>query len=387
MKKITDIPTYDFKGKVAMVRVDYNVPILDGKVIDDARIRSSFKTIQFLRNQGASIILISHIENKEQASLKPVAENLVALKKEEVIDFEVIFHDQLEVALKQSKESYASIPGVHLFENLRTNSGEKENSIDFAKQLASLADVYINEAFPVCHRSHASVVALPSLLPHMAGFTLIDEIEHIEKGINPTRPFIFILGGAKFETKLPLIEKFMQKADQVIIGGALFNDILKAKGLSVGQSLVGGGDIDISHIVNNPILMMPKDVLVLSKQNQTYTKSITDIAEDESVVDIGTSLINQLEQYIIDSQNKNEEIFVLWNGPMGLYEKGYTACTKGLADLFMKTKVKGLVGGGDTSAALAENSSGSKDMYISTGGGAMIEYLLNETLPGIEALK
>ncbi len=394
MKKITDISTEELKGKIVIVRVDYNVPVLDGKVLDDARICASFQTIQFLRQHGASVILISHIENKQDPSLRPIATHLQELFDTGKIDFEVVFHADLQTALSQPKSSYGQ-EGVHLFENLRSDEGEKNNDPVFAKRLADLADMYINEAFPVCHREHASVVALPGLFPqaHMAGFTLINEIAHIEKGLHPTRPFLFLLGGAKFETKLPLIEKFLDRADKVVIGGALFNDVLKAKGYEVGKSLVSGGGVDISHVVEHPALLIPDDVQVIDitdEQKIRQNKQIDAVGHEDMIVDIGTSLVDSLKTYISDCKAEGKNVFVLWNGPMGLYEKGYTDCTKGLAELFISEGVEGLVGGGDTSAAIADIagvSASDSRMYVSTGGGAMIEYLMNETLPGIEALK
>lgn len=409
MKKITDISAEEFNQKTVLVRVDYNVPIVAGKVLDDTRIKASLKTINFLRSSGASVILISHLENKEDPSLRAVAEHLESMSKQGLIDFNIAFHADLEIALNAPRETYAKTGEVHLFENIRFNPGEKSNDIVFAQQLAALGDFYINEAFPVCHRPHASIVGIPKLLPHAAGFTLIDELEHIEKGLHPNHPFIFILGGAKFESKLPLIEKFLHKADKVVIGGALFNDVLKAKGYTVGKSLVSAGGIDISHVINHQSLIVPTEVQVVKvmsedsnadqKNNLAYEVTVSSIQDNESIVDVGLSLVQHIEDYILENQNVGKQVFVLWNGPMGLYEKGYTACTKALAELFLKYKVDGLVGGGDTSAAITESVSAlvlkeagqskstDSPLYISTGGGAMIEYLMNETLPGIEALQ
>ncbi len=409
MKKITDISAQEFNQKTVLVRVDYNVPIVSGKVLDDTRIKASFKTINFLRESGASIILLSHLENKEDPSLRAVAEHLTSMSKQRLIDFNVVFHADLEIALNASRETYAKSGEVHLFENVRFNPGEKSDDLEFAQKLAALGDFYINEAFPVCHRAHASIVGVPKLLPHAAGFTLIDELEHIEKGLHPNHPFIFILGGAKFESKLPLIEKFLHKADKVVIGGALFNDVLKAKGYTVGKSLVSVGSVDISHVINHRSLIVPTEVQVAKVvSNEEGAFHLTDLAhevvisaikDDESIVDIGLSLVQSVEDYIVECRQVGKNVFVLWNGPMGLYEKGYTNCTKALAELFLKYKVDGLVGGGDTSAAItesvsaqamkevAQSKSTDSSLYISTGGGAMIEYLMNETLPGIEALQ
>ncbi len=397
MKEIKELQSLSLVGKNVIVRVDYNLAIRDGKVLDDLRIRTSTKTIEFLRSLGAAVILISHIENKEGTGLNPVAEHIHSMHQAGTCPFDVIFHDNLAMALSKSKVDYAQAGQVHLLQNLRDNMGEEINDSAFAHSLAALGDIYINEAFPVCHRKHASVVGLPMLLPHYAGFKLIDEVHHMQKGLEAKHPFVFILGGAKFETKLPLIEKFINRSDIVVIGGALLNDILKAKGLNVGKSLVSEVPVDLSSIIASPKLLLPEEVIVKSDVSDTgTTKKITEISENDIIIDVvpkfAEALSKRLDEVSATSE-KGAKPFILWNGPLGLYESGFKEGTVSVADMILKKNVEGLVGGGDTVAAIAEcalgHTIGSEQggIYISTGGGAMIEFLMKESLPGVEVLK
>lgn len=407
MRTITELEEKDLKGKTAIVRVDYNVPIQDGKVMDDLRIKASFKTIEFLRSAGAKVILLSHIEGKGGSSLFPVAEHIKSNFVNGTYPFNIEFIGATQDAginafdFNLIKERVDAITDgdVILLENVRFDPREKTNDKSFAEALAILGDLYIGDAFSVSHREHASVVMLPEIFSdkHYAGFQIVDEIQHLKEGINPPRPFIFILGGAKFETKLPLIEKFIDKADKVVIGGALLNDIMKAKGYSVGKSLVSDKHIDLGNIISNPKLILPDDLVVENIENKArYIKTIDSVGNDEGIMDVGESLILKLKN-IFDEYSKNGQIpFVLWNGPMGNYEQGYKEGTISIVKLLIDKKIKSLLGGGDTSAAIAEGGLSSEIdnnpeiknlVYISTGGGAMIDYLINETLPGIEALK
>ncbi len=399
MREITELNGTSLRGKTAIVRVDYNVPIQDGMVMDDLRIRSSFKTIESLIFLGAKVLLISHIEGKGGMSLLPVGEHFHKKFTETSYPFDVNFIRDFDFPAIKEKIAGSAEGTVFLMENLRKNPGEKENDSEFAKSLASLGDLYIGDAFPVAHRSHASVIALPACFPnaHYAGFQIIDEVRHLEEGIHPPHPFIFILGGAKFDTKLPLIQKIASHADHIVIGGALFNDILKAKGLEIGKSLVSTTEVDLSAIANDSRLVMPDDVVVenpLSKEK--ITKSIGEVSGEDSIMDIGPSLVVKLKEIIDQAKSEGKTPFILWNGPMGNYELGYKEATISLAKLLIDEKVKALLGGGDTSAAIAEGGLSKileedpeiKNLiYLSTGGGAMIDYLINETLPGIEALK
>ena len=349
----------NLKGKKVVVRVDFNVPVADGKIIDDLRIRVAMPTIEYLKSEGAKVILISHIESVP--SLQLVAEKMGIKFVKDFMNW--------DGKIEEGE--------VVLFENLRTNPGEKANDPEFAKVLASYADIYVNDAFPVSHREHASVVGVPKLLPHYAGFQLMKEIENLSAFFNPVHPFIFILGGAKFETKLPLIEKFSNTADYIFVGGALMNDVFKAKGYEVGKSLVSKEEVDMKNIVADQRIIIPTDVVVDSGR----ACGVKEVQKDETIMDVGPASIDAFADKIKTVK------FILWNGPLGLYEKGFKDQTLKLAKLIMESGAKCAVGGGDTVAAIESLKVENPNVFISSGGGAMLEFLEEETLVGIKALE
>ena len=369
----------NIKGKRIIVRLDLNVPMQDEKVIDDLRIKKSMATLQFLHDNGARTVIISHLEGKGATTLKPVAEYL---KKYFPISF---VEDFLNKDSADSAGNALSDGEMVLFENLRVSEGEKNNDPIFSAYLASFGDIYINDAFSVSHRPHASVVGVPKLLPHFAGFNLLEEITHIQKVFHPAHPFIFILGGAKFDTKLPLIEKFLNRgennADTIFVGGALANNFYKEKGMEVGKSLVSPGDFNLKRYFDDKRVIVPSDVIV-KNANEVSSKNAADMSPEDMIMDVGAGSVKELEPII-----KNAK-FVLWNGPMGNYEEGFKDQTIEIARIIIDSGVDAAVGGGDTTAAIAslglENDS---KIFVSTGGGAMLQYLLDETLVGIEALK
>lgn len=359
----------NLSGKKVIVRVDFNVPVVDGKILDDLRIRVAQPTIEYLKEQGARVILISHIETKENPTLTPVAEKM---RLKLIKDF---MGEEGKSAVNSLQDGE-----VVLFENLRSNTGEKANDPEFAKVLASYADVYVNDAFPVCHREHASVVGVPKLLPHYAGFQLIKEIENLSLFFNPAHPFIFILGGAKFETKLPLIEKFSNTADYIFVGGALMNDVFKMKGYEVGKSLVSNledNQESMKDILADQRIILPTDVVVDSGR----VCDVKGVLKEEKIVDVGPASIDAFADKIKTAK------FVLWNGPLGLYEKGFKDQTLKLAKLIAESGAKSAVGGGDTVAAIESLKVENPNVFISSGGGAMLEFLERETLVGIKALE
>jgi 3-phosphoglycerate kinase len=268
---------------------------------------------------------------------------------------------------------------VVLVENLRTNPDEKANDEGFAKELASLANFYVNEAFSVCHRNHASIVSVPKFLPSYAGLQLEKEIYELSKAFKPEHPFVFILGGAKFETKLPLINKFIDKADFLCIGGALSSDVLKAQGKNVGKSLVSKKEIDLRAVIASKKLMEVADVVVENNGN-IETKKIEDISDEDKIMDVGVETIKMWEEKIRDGA------FVLWNGPLGNFELGFDKGTLSLASAIASSDAESIVGGGDTLSAIKKLNLESAFSFISTGGGATLDFLANETLPGIQAL-
>ena len=370
MKTLKDLE--NVSGKRALVRVDFNVPIENGVVQDNFRIVSALPTIEFLKKAGAKICLIAHCESNkegESCTLLPAFKELEKL-------LPCAFAKTIEEAKKLLLEN-----DVVLLENLRTNPGEKNNDEVFAKELAALGDFYVNEAFSVCHREHASIVSLPKFLPSYAGIQLEKEISELSKAFDPKHSFVFILGGAKFSTKLPLINKFLDKADWVCVGGALANDILVAEGKKVGKSLVAKETIDLSEIVKNPKLLTVSDSVVLNDKNEKSTKKIEEILENDTIMDAGQETIKIWEEKIRDAA------FILWNGPLGNFEMGYDAGTISLAQAIADSNAESIVGGGDTLSAIKKLGIEKAFSFVSTGGGATLDFLANETLVGIEALK
>ena len=350
IKKIKNL-----KNKKVLLRVDFNVPIKNGKVEDDFRIKKALPTIDFLIKKGAEkIILITHLGEDGSQDLSPVINRFFKLSK-----------------LPKSK--------VDFFENVRKDPGEKANNKNFAKKLSKMGDIYVNEAFSVSHREHASVVGLPKFLPSYAGFQLEEEVRNLSKAIkNPKHPFLFILGGAKFSTKMPLINKYLKLADQVFIGGALANDFLKAKGYEVGKSLVDDTK-GIEKIIKNCKLILPIDVVVSDGKN-LINKKVAEIGKDEIILDIGKESIKMIEPYIKKSK------LILWNGPLGKYEAGGGGATKKILKLVASSKAESIIGGGDTVSLISEMKMEKEFSFVSTGGGATLDFLAKGTLPGIKAL-
>jgi len=395
MKTLTDIQ--NLSGVKVLVRVDFNVPIKNGVVTDDYRIRTALPTVNFLKEKGARIILISHIEqadglvNKDDVALikkptlAPVADYL------NKNGYKVLF-------IKNWAEAYGASEQLKdgeiiLLENIRENEGEKKNDKKFAEQLASLADIYVNEAFSVSHREHASVCVITEFLPSYAGLQMEKEIENLSMAFDPTHPFLFILGGAKFDTKLPLINKFLKNADSIFIGGALANDALRAKGYEVGASKLSNGENDISDIVSQSQIMLPVDVVIQDHSVKDVGIQVgqNSVMKTDIILDVGPKSLARLKEKIENAK------FILWNGPLGLFEKGFTEGTEELARLIAErtendktvgnAKVRSIVGGGDTLSAISKLGIEDRFTFVSTGGGAMLDFLAQGTLPGIEALE
>lgn len=371
MKKLSGVKK--LKGKIVLVRVDFNVPVKDGIILDDFRIKRTLPTIDKLRSKGAKVILISHFEEPIDNSLKNI---LLYLNTFFPVTFvEDIFSKEAHRVVGEMSDS-----DVVLFENLRKWKGEKENDKSFAKHLASFADIYVNEAFSVSHREHASIVGIPKNIPSYAGDLFVKERESLKDVLSPQKPFLFILGGAKFSTKLPLLKKFLKKADHVVVAGALMNNFYKEQGLEVGKSVVEVGDFDIKEMLKNKHLYVPRDVIVETKDRYVETKGPSEVQKDDIIMDVGPESIKDIQTLIDESK------FILWNGPLGNYEKGYAEGTKELAHRIAEGAKDSVVGGGDTLTVISKLSLLDKYTFVSTAGGAMLDFLANETLPGIEAL-
>jgi phosphoglycerate kinase len=368
----------NLKGKRVLLRLDLNVPLAKGEVVDDFRIRKILPTLKFLKKMGAKTIILSHTGRGKEDSLLPVSRYMAKnLKHSFVVDF-------------QSEEGKKTLGGmkdgdIAMLENLRQNGGEKGKSQKdmkaFAKSLAILGDIYINEAFAVSHRKDASIYLIPKFLPSYFGPLFCDEVENLSFAMQKHSPFLFVLGGAKFETKMPLIKKYLAVADTVFVGGALANNFFKVLGYEIGGSLIDGAHLTLGPILKNKKLLLPIDVVVNGPAG-TSVKSPKEVLPTESILDSGPKTVAMLAEQVKSAK------FILWNGPLGNYEGGYGDSTLALAEAILGSKAKAVVGGGDTVAAIAQcsiNSGKKTSTFISTGGGAMLEFLAHGTLPGIDA--
>lgn len=377
MKTLHDIP--HLENVPVLVRAALNVPVKDGKVANSFRLRSALPTIEFLRKNHARVILIGHLGDSGTESFLPVYE---ALK--EFIPGITFCANAIGAATRQAVRDL--VPGeVLLLENLRRHKGEKDNDPAFAAELASLADVFVEDSFDVCHRAHASVVGVPQLLPSYAGFQVEHEVVELTKALKPKRPALAIIGGAKFSTKEPVLEALLAQYDHVFVGGALANDFMQALGEPVGTSLVSGADeTAIKKLLDNPKLRLPVDYVVAplgSERSEGHLSGVTLVSANEAILDNGPKTVGILAGLVGDAKT------ILWNGPLGNYEKGFTEATEALAVAIAGSKAHSIVGGGDTIAAIEKLGLDEHISFISTGGGAMLDFLADGSLPGIEALR
>jgi phosphoglycerate kinase len=362
----------DIYGKRVLVRAGLNVPIKDGAVRNDFRIRKALDTLFWLREQGAKTILISHIGRDSKNTLAPVESALKA-------HIPVRFVSDIIGAQAQTAVSELKNGEILLLENLRKHLEEQKNDQEFAKKLAGLGEIYVNDAFSVAHRKHASIVGVPQYLPHYAGILFVTEVAELSRAAKPEAPAFLIIGGAKFETKKPLIRKYLSVYDKIFVCGAVANDFFKAKGYEVGKSLVSENIEDIEELLDNGKILLPVDIVVQTVEG-VVVKSPGEVEKDDVIVDAGPKTMEFVREEIEKSK------FVLWNGPLGNYELGHKENTELLARMIAQRGVPAVVGGGDTIAAISGLSLENKFTFISTGGGAMLEFLIEGTLPAIEVL-
>lgn len=359
-------------GMRFLIRVGFDVPIVDGKVVNDFRIQRALPTVLHLLEKGARVILLTHVGRDPENSTEPLME--VLSKYIPVRYVNQVVGERAEGAVVHMKEGTAL-----LLENLRSCAGEEENDIEFARSLSAYGNFYVNEAFSVAHRNHASVVSLPTLLPNFAGLDFVREITELRKALMPKQPSLFILGGAKFETKAPLIEQFTEQYTDTFIGGALANDFLKGKGYEVGESLVSSVNLRGNPLVTKEHLLLPTDVVV-GTSDAPRTVSSDAVQKGEQILDVGLGSIETLHPYIKSAET------ILWNGPLGNYEAGFDAATKKCAEYIAQSNAFSIVGGGDTVTAIESLGCMDSFGFISTGGGAMLDFLEQGTLPGIDVL-
>jgi len=385
-KTIRDI---DVKGKKVLVRVDFNVPTKDGKVGDDTRIRAALPTIQYLLDHGAAVILCSHLGRPKggpdpKYTLKPVADYLAQLMGKPVAFAEDCVGPVAEAAAKALK------PGqVLVLENTRFHPEEEKNDLGMAKQLASLADVYVNDAFGTAHRAHSSTEGVARFLPGVAGFLMEKEIKYLGQAIDdPKRPFVAILGGAKISDKIGVIKNLLTKADVILIGGGMANTFLAAKGLAMGDSLVEADALETAKELlasGGGKLTLPVDMVLADKfdaEAQSKTVPTGNVPDGWRVLDIGPKTVEAFGKLI---QNAGT---VVWNGPMGVFEfPRFAEGTYGVAKAVAASHAVSVVGGGDSVAAIQQSGLADKITHISTGGGASLEMLEGLVLPGLAALQ
>jgi len=361
----------ELSGKRVLLRVDMNVPLDNDKVASGGqwRITASLPTIEFLVNAGAKVIIIGHIGRDPEVSMRPVYE-YVAEQGLTVGFIPELISDRVTDAIDAMGHG-----GVVMLENLRSEPGEKTDSQEFAQQLAKMADIYVNDAFAVSHRSHASVHAIVEYLPSYFGLQFVHEVQHLDFSNKDSSLLTLVLGGAKFGTKLELLRKFLPSIQYALVGGALANVFLRERGINIGSSFAD--DVDISDMVDHEKIILPIDCI----DQEGDVVDINDISGGDMILDIGPAT-EQLFESII-----NHSDTVLWNGPMGKYEDGYTSGSHAIAESLSYAEATSITGGGDTAAVLLEQDMVDNFDFVSTGGGAMLDFLVQGTLPAIEVVK
>lgn len=391
-KTIRDI---DVDGKRVIVRCDFNVPQDEnGGITDDTRIQAALPTLEYLLEQGASILLLSHLGRPKDGpdpafTLAPVAKRLAELLKREII-----FLDSPTIVDERVKKTAASLlPGqVVLLENVRFRKEETKNDPTFSKELASLADLFVNDAFGSAHRAHASTSGITAFLPSVSGFLMEKEIRFLGNAVEyPDRPFLAILGGAKVSDKIPVIDHLLDKVDSLIIGGGMAFTFLKAKGYEIGGSLLEAEMVELAGqlmqkaIDNGVTLKLPVDVIAATafdKDAPAQIYSADRIPHDRMGLDIGPETIKSFVEAI------NTAKTIVWNGPMGVFEMPrFAQGTLSIATALAQSKGTTIIGGGDSAAAVQQFELSEQMTHISTGGGASLEYLEGKTLPGVAALQ
>lgn len=388
-KSIRDI---DVKGKKVFCRVDFNVPMKDGQVTDDTRIRAAIPTIEHLSGQGAKVILASHLGRPKGKVVEEMRLDAVAARLSELIGKPVKKTDEAYGAEVEKEISEMQDGDLLLLENVRFYPGEEKNDPELASAFAALADIYVNDAFGAAHRAHASTEGIAHHLPAVAGFLMEKELEVLGKALsNPERPFTAIIGGAKVKDKIGVIENLLEKVDNLIIGGGLAYTFVKAQGYEIGKSLLEEDKIDLAKSFIEKAkekgvnFLMPVDTVVaneFSPDAETKVVGIEEIPADWQGLDIGSKTVELYRETI-----KNSKL-VIWNGPMGVFEYDkFANGTKGVAQALADAEnTYTVIGGGDSAAAVEKFEVADKMDHISTGGGASLEFMEGKELPGVAAL-
>ncbi len=381
----------DVKGKKVFCRVDFNVPMKDGEVTDDTRIRAALPTIEHLSENGAKVILSSHLGRPkgqvvEELRLDPVAKRLSELSGKEVVKTDAVYGEEVNEAIAGLNDG-----DLLLIENVRFEAGEEKNDPQLAQNFADMADFYVNDAFGAAHRAHVSTTGVAEKLPAAAGFLLEKEIEVLGKALeNPDRPFTAIIGGAKVKDKINVIDNLLEKVDNLIIGGGLAYTFIKAQGHEIGKSLLEEDKIDLAKEFMKKAeekgvnMVLPVDAVVaddFSETANTKEVAIEEIPADWEALDIGPKTREKYSKIVSDSK------LVIWNGPMGVFELNVFANgTKAVAEALANTEGYTIIGGGDSAAAVEKFDLADQMDHVSTGGGASLEFMEGKVLPGVAAL-
>ncbi|MEY4846198.1 MAG: hypothetical protein RJA54_57 [Pseudomonadota bacterium] len=394
MNNLNTLPgNEDIKDKIIFLKVDFNIPIKDGKVIDDTKIVKMKEIINKLLSRKTKIILCSHLgrpqkNGNEGLSLEQVKNRLENIFKKDIVFLNNYLNKETKDNIKKSNKE------LFLLENIRFHKEEENNDTEFSKQLASIADIYINEAFSCSHRAHASVTGITKFIRSYAGETIINELNSLEKIFNKTnRPVTCIIGGSKISTKIDLISNLIKKVDFMIIGGAMANNFIKYNNFKIGKSLFEPHKEEIIKEIistaheNNCKLIIPEDVIVSANENIAgKNKSLSEIESNDIIFDIGANTIKNIGEIINSSKT------LLWNGPLGFFERDFFASgSNEIAKLIkintQKKLLTSIAGGGDTAAAIKKAKAEDGFSYISTAGGAFLEWLEGKILPGLKVLE
>lgn len=390
MKTIKDI---NLENKKVLIRCDFNVPMKEGKIVDDTRITAALPTIQYALDNNAKVILFSHLGRvKEEAdlaknNLAPVAKRLEELLNQSVTFIEETRGEKLENAINNMKEKDVILVQNTRYEDL-DGKKESKNDPELGKYWASLGDIFVNDAFGTIHRAHASNVGIASHLDSCIGFLIEKELNALQELDNPEHPFIVVLGGAKVADKIGVIENLVKKADKILIGGGMAFTFLKAEGYEIGNSLLDEENIEFCKNIVKEYpnkIVLPVDVAVTteySEKEEYKVKDISDLEYNEMGLDIGPNTESLFENYLKDAK------IAVWNGPLGVYEfEKYKQGTNHILQFIVDNNIKVILGGGDIVAAASTSGYKDKVYHASTGGGATLEYLEGKTLPGLEAIK
>ncbi len=368
-------------GKTILLRADLNVPIKNDQIKNDFKIIAILPTLRYLLRHNSKIVIITHVDKKNKA--EPIAEKLAHILGHKILFINECVGERVKSAIKKAENK-----SIIFLENLRFNPGEEKNEKKFAKSLAQLADIYINDAFAVSHRNHASVSIIKKYLPSFAGPLLEKEILNLNKVLNPKQPLISIIGGAKIETKIALIKRLARKSQKVLIGGALANNFIAAHGFEIGNSMADKGSIKIAVALSKKYknIILPIDVITAKsiKSKIVEVKPVNQVSKDDIILDVGPQTIKLFVNFIRHANT------IIWNGPLGYFENEHFKHGTLSIARFVATrssgKAFGVVGGGETIEALKMSKMEDYIDWISTGGGAMLTYLGGEKMPGLKGI-